>query len=151
MTAKTIAAVAALAVLSGCTTITDAPSASTEALVKAACVNPGMTSQATIDAAVVELERRGVDCRAIAMQVLMMRAANPLPAPAPLRPYVMQPSPAPAPANVPSAFGTLIGYRSSTTATGLPAYVCQYRVGYNVRETLQPVSQGPCAPTATLY
>lgn len=152
---RPILALAAAMSLAGCMTPDMVSTASTSKLIDVACINPAFTPQATIDAARWELERRNVDCRAIAMQALMIRAANPLPIPAPHQPYMMQPGPAyqpyPTTQNQPTAFGTLIGYRNSTTATGMPAYVCQYRVGNSVRETTQAVSQGPCAPTANLY
>lgn len=142
---------AAALALSGCMTPNMVSTASTSDLIDVACVNPGFTPQATIDAARWELERRNVDCRAIAMQTLMIRAGNPTPAPAPLQPYVMPTGPAYQPTqSQPTAFGTLIGYRNSTTATGLPAYVCQYRIALGIAETTQPVANGPCPPTANL-
>lgn len=144
------------ALLSGCMSLEQVPTAGTDRLFDAACMNPGLYGQEVSRAAMSELYRRNTDCRQLAMMVLQMRQGIPMPSPspAPLQPYVMQPAPsyqAPmAPAAPTGVHATLRGSYTTTTVSGQAAYVCQYFTGNQTAEVIRLVAQGPCAPTMIL-
>lgn len=156
---RLILSLAAVA-LSGCMTLEQVPTAGTDRLFDAACMNPSLYGQEVSRAAMSELFRRNTDCRQLAMMVLQMRQGNPIPAPAPLQPYVMQPPPAfqssptfqapVVPAAPAGVHATLQGSYTTTTVTGQAAYVCRYLAGNRTAEVIRPVANGPCDPTMTL-
>lgn len=145
---KKLILVAFAILLGGCMSIPDVRSASTDRLVDV-CMNPGNYRQETIDNTIQELGRRGVDCRQIAMQKLMMLQGM-RPQPVLQQPYMI-PTPQqgyqPAPSG---SFGTLIGSTPTTSVSGQSAYFCQYRVGAQTTTVVHLAANGPCPPTANL-
>lgn len=144
------AALSVAALLSGCMTMDKLPTASTYDVFDTACMSKTASFELQ-QAALRELTARGLTCREVAMQVLQIRMANPMPPPVPLAPYVM-PTQQPRLGQPPqvTTHGTLMGQRPTTSASGQAAYACQYRTSTGTTQIIQIASEGPCPPTANL-